>query len=490
MLKGIRKTAIIFLAAILLCTASLYVYANADAVFSPIARVYDMYMERRAENDASAYVIRRYTEAEETAVPLTSGEDVPVEAVSYPLFEYTQLLEDIPGDAEQAVCVLGSGSEANIWVVEKLEGQWYNTAGPLYCRIGKEGLSDSKTQGDGKTPVGTTAIGAVYASSKPDGLKLEFIGLTSGDVWVTDGFSVSYNKHVCTAVNAGDFTKSTPMPGGEYAMYIDIGYNPKCIPAYGSGVLLRADRDLGAPTDGEISVSPDNLKRIALLLDGEKKPAAVIARAGDVGWRIEKAMSGSFVFLSDIAPEIKEDSKYAGSDNFMGRPIDGYIGNRVVVSREVGTALKAVNDSLKEKGLGLLVYDGYRPGRAEADIFAWINREGDPGMKEEHYPTLDKEDLPGIYLAKNSRHTRGIAVDLTLYDLATGNALEMGTIFDFFSPVSWYKSDSVTPHQLNCRRILREAMIAGGFSPYESEWWHFNFLSGKSNVVYDFVIPQ
>ena len=86
---------------------------------------------------------------------------------------------------------------------------------------------------------------------------------------------------------------------------------------------------------------------------------------------------------------------------------------------------------------------------------------------------LDPADIDEGYIARKSTHTRGCSVDLTLVDMATHQEVDMGTIFDFMAPASWPDSKEVTERQQANRRILRDAMVASGFEPYEFEWWHF-----------------
>lgn len=259
-------------------------------------------------------------------------------------------------------------------------------------------------------------------------------------------------------------------------------------PDGGSAVALFAQPQ-PAPTKGGIALAPRDLQRLLALLEEADSPAVAIFRAADVGWSVEQGMPEQFVLLTEAAPAVREDARYATGENFMGRPLEGYLGHRVVVTREVAAALQQIAEQLAQEGLGLLVYDGYRPARAVEDIFRWIGDAADQSEKQRFYPDLDKGQLPGIYLDRNSPHCTGIAVDLTLCD-ESGAPLDMGTEFDFFSPRSWVNAKGLTEQQRSNRDLLRRVMGEAGFTPYSNEWWHFNYSAGSTAVRYDFVIPQ
>ena len=134
--------------------------------------------------------------------------------------------------------------------------------------------------------------------------------------------------------------------------------------------------------------------------------SAAPAFAGDV-------MPEGFVYLRDIDPAIQQDMRYAGSKNFTGRPAPGYDAPECVLARQAAEALKAVQADLKAKGLGLKVYDCYRPERAVAGFVAWTKEPDDPEAKAAYYPNVPKRELLPNYIAPRSGHSRGAAVDLT-----------------------------------------------------------------------------
>ncbi len=155
------------------------------------------------------------------------------------------------------------------------------------------------------------------------------------------------------------------------------------------------------------------------------------------------------------------DARYAGVENFTGAVLPGYQANKALLRREAAAALARVERRLASEGLGLKVFDGYRPVRATLAMAAWARRTNQVHLLSEGY------------IAIHSRHNLGIAVDLTLVNRVTGLELDMGTPFDTFSEAA---------HTANAegrvrvyRTMLVRAMEAEGFRNYEREWWHFSF---------------
>lgn len=181
-----------------------------------------------------------------------------------------------------------------------------------------------------------------------------------------------------------------------------------------------------------------------------------------------------FVSLRSIIPDLQVELRYLGSHNFIGRPISGYEADIVYLTRPAALALAEVQRDLAARGLGIKVFDGYRPQRAVNDFMAWAASPDDTVMKAEFYPSVDKRSLiPEGYIAERSGHSRGSTVDLTLIDLDSGSELDMGSPYDFFDPVSSPLSRSLPEPALTNRMRLREVMLEHGFSPLDEEWWHF-----------------
>lgn len=186
-----------------------------------------------------------------------------------------------------------------------------------------------------------------------------------------------------------------------------------------------------------------------------------------------------FVGAAAVAPGLVVDLRYTGARNFVGRRIDGYEMNICLLTAEAAAALGAVQRDLAASGRGLKVFDCYRPARAVADFVAWARDLDDQATKAEYYPNVDKAQLFALgYIAERSGHSRGSTVDLTLVDLATGAELDMGTPWDLFDPRSWPSDTSVSAEAQANRRALRDAMVARGFRPLRTEWWHFT-LEGE-----------
>jgi zinc D-Ala-D-Ala dipeptidase len=197
-----------------------------------------------------------------------------------------------------------------------------------------------------------------------------------------------------------------------------------------------------------------------------------------------------FVALRSIIPGLQVEQRYFGSNNFIGRPIAGYEAEVVYLTREAALALKEVQRELATQGLALKVFDGYRPQRAVDDFMAWAADPDDTAMKASHYPTLDKSVLiPRGYIAERSGHSRGSTVDLTLVSLDSGEELDMGSPYDYFDPISWPSSTSVTEDEHKNRMKLREVMLRHGFAPLAEEWWHFTLRDEPYHDTYfDFPI--
>jgi zinc D-Ala-D-Ala dipeptidase len=174
-----------------------------------------------------------------------------------------------------------------------------------------------------------------------------------------------------------------------------------------------------------------------------------------------------------VIPGLVTDIRYAGSHNFVGRPIDGYHASRCLLTQSAADALAKVARDVATRGLVIKVFDCYRPARAVADFVRWARDPRAQAAKAEFYPDVDKRTLfRDGYIASHSGHSRGSTVDLTLAR-AGGAELDMGTPFDFFSPRSWTAAPSVTAEQHANRMQLAAAMQHRGFRGYPREWWHF-----------------
>lgn len=174
--------------------------------------------------------------------------------------------------------------------------------------------------------------------------------------------------------------------------------------------------------------------------------------------------SAAAVLLVDVRSldsTIVVDARYNGANNFTGAPLPGYQANRALLRREAATALARVQRRLAADGLGLKVFDGYRPVRATLAMVDWAERTGQRHL------------LDDGYIARRSRHNQGVAIDLTIIELATGAELPMGTPFDTFSEAA--HTANATGEVKRNREMFVRVMQSEGFANYEQEWWHFFF---------------
>jgi len=181
-----------------------------------------------------------------------------------------------------------------------------------------------------------------------------------------------------------------------------------------------------------------------------------------------------FDYIQNKIPTIELDIRYFSSNNFIGQPIDGYLAPKAVLSNQALKALIKVQKSLKPFGLGLKVFDAYRPQKAVDHFVRWGLDLNDTIMQNEYYPTVEKKNLfKEGYIAKKSGHSRGSTVDLTIVDLETKEELDMGSPFDFFGKASWVLYKNITSQQRANRMLLHTIMVQYGFNAYDQEWWHF-----------------
>lgn len=197
--------------------------------------------------------------------------------------------------------------------------------------------------------------------------------------------------------------------------------------------------------------------------------------------------SSGFVNLTDVVPDAIIEARYFATYNFVGARVDGYLEPVALYTREAAEALKEVSDDVIKQGYRLKVYDAYRPQCAVDHFVRWGKDLADSLMKPYFYPEQDKAFLfERGYIAEKSGHTRGSAIDLTLFDMATGKELDMGGVHDWFGIEShpdyggnpetgeYTGGVDITEEQFCNRMTLRRAMLRHGFKPYDCEWWHFS----------------
>ena len=181
-----------------------------------------------------------------------------------------------------------------------------------------------------------------------------------------------------------------------------------------------------------------------------------------------------FVRIGEAVPDVLQDIRYYSSFNFIGERIDGYEEPVALLTREAAEALKAAGDEAAGLGYRLKVFDAYRPQMAVDHFVRWARDPDDIRMKKYFYPDLEKKDvIPSGYIAEHSGHTRGSTVDLTLFDMAVQQDLDMGGTFDFFGELSHPDYPGVSEVQHANRMLLQRLMVKHGFRALETEWWHF-----------------
>jgi len=197
-----------------------------------------------------------------------------------------------------------------------------------------------------------------------------------------------------------------------------------------------------------------------------------------------------FLDAAAVVEGLVVDMRYFGDDNFVGARIDGYERARCLLSAPAARALAVVARDLAARGLGLKVFDCYRPQRAVAHFLRWAQRIDDIKNKPEFYPDVPKRDLfKQGYISERSAHSRGSTVDLTLVRRADARELDMGSPFDFFSPKSWPSDTSVSAQAHKNRALLAAAMMRGGFRPYDKEWWHYTLADEPfPDTYFDFPV--
>ena len=195
-----------------------------------------------------------------------------------------------------------------------------------------------------------------------------------------------------------------------------------------------------------------------------------------VSQALAQALPGGFAYLRDIDPSIIQDIRYSGTNNFMGRPLAGYGAGECVVKREVGLALKAIQQELAKQKLSLKMFDCYRPARASHDMVLWAQNGRETPAERRYNPAFSKQELFRLgYIAEHSGHSTGAALDLTLVDLAADNSarfdpaktyadctapvearapegsVDMGTGYDCSDAKAHTAASSITPAQRKWR---------------------------------------
>ena len=177
------------------------------------------------------------------------------------------------------------------------------------------------------------------------------------------------------------------------------------------------------------------------------------------------------VNLANFIPMLTLDIRYATTNNFLGEPV--YPSAKAYLNLAAARALKEVQEDLHHKGLGLKIFDAYRPYQVTVLFYEKVKDT--------------------VYVAspyRGSRHNRGAAVDLTLIDLSSGEELQMPTPFDDFSKKAHTNYSELPPGVIRNRELLKSVMVKHGFEVYPDEWWHYDYKGWKGHPLYDLSFEQ
>lgn len=194
-----------------------------------------------------------------------------------------------------------------------------------------------------------------------------------------------------------------------------------------------------------------------------QKPTT-IASLSEIRQIISADSNQALLSLKSRLPNLITDWKYASYNNFTHQIL--YQHPEAYLRRQPALALQKVNKELNTIGLGIILFDAYRPYKVTRKMWAIV--------PDERYAANP---------AKGSGHNRGAAVDLTLYDLQTGKTLNMGTDFDHFSDTAHHDFISLPEQVLKNRQLLKQTMMKHGFLPLSTEWWHYSWPDAAKNFA-------
>lgn len=220
-----------------------------------------------------------------------------------------------------------------------------------------------------------------------------------------------------------------------------------------------------------------------------------------------------FVSLDEIDLTIELDIRYYTSNNFVGRPIKGYLRPKCLLTREAAVALVQAQRKANLAGYSLKVYDCYRPQRAVSDFAEWARDVRDTKMQHRFYPAVPKSELfLRGYIAEKSGHSRGSTVDVTLVPLGSrqlqgdpaaarfdcrspvsrrypDNSIDMGTGYDCFDELAHTENPKVGETAMRNRQRLKSILESAGFVNYDKEWWHYTLGDEPfPDAYFDFVV--
>jgi D-alanyl-D-alanine dipeptidase len=242
----------------------------------------------------------------------------------------------------------------------------------------------------------------------------------------------------------------------------------------------------------------------------------VVSGAAAAAQTAPGALPPGFVYLREVAPDIRQDMKYAGTDNFVGRRLPGYEAAECILRRGAAQALAAAQREFTARGYSIKVYDCYRPVRAVRAMATWAH-DGRPQdeASRRFNPRIDKSQLFALgYVASRSGHSLGISIDLTIVPLngappaafdpkahyadcigpvaqrAPDDSLDMGTDYDCADVKAHTASRAISAEQRRARDLLVGVLARHGFKNYFREWWHVTYTREPAGTYYDFPIRR
>jgi D-alanyl-D-alanine dipeptidase len=181
----------------------------------------------------------------------------------------------------------------------------------------------------------------------------------------------------------------------------------------------------------------------------------------------------SLIELTTLDSTIKLDIRYATANNFVGRPV--YPQARAFLQKPAAKALLKVHHELVKQGLGLVIFDGYRPWTITKLFWDVV-----PEDKRKFVANPEK----------GSKHNRGCAVDLSIYDLKTGELIPMPSGYDEFTDRASPDYRGGTAEETKNRELLRKLMQDAGFTVNPNEWWHFDYRDWEKYAIYDISFDE
>jgi|WetSurMetagenome_2_1015567.scaffolds.fasta_scaffold80796_2 zinc D-Ala-D-Ala dipeptidase len=408
---------------------------------------------------------------------------------------------DASGHGQIIVSITDSWDDfrATIFLFERKGQTWQRRGEGVPALVGRLGLGwdpavldrthgePVKREGDLKAPAGIFPIPLAmgFPPLGPDGVTLPYRVIGEGTHCVDDSSSPYYNRIVDG--NGIPAAEGKPWNSSErmwelaeiYRLLLVVGYNTeKPIPGDGSCIFMHLRRPSGEPTYGCTALAEKDLAAIMKWLKPEQRPALVQLPRAAYGrvwreWRlppdalIQEEGGKKRIPLVDVrsmVPEVEVEMRYARSDNFTGQKI--YDCGRCFLRPETSAKVAKAQQELRKLGLGLKMWDCYRPLSAQKLFWALVPD-----------PAFVADPKTG------SRHNRGNAVDVTLVD-SKGRELEMPTGFDDFSPRASHNETQLPAAAVENRRLLAETMEKAGFQRLPSEWWHYDDGEGSGAILH------